>query len=632
MINLGEYGLVGPAAVAILAAEQSGLTNADQPTAAVELAKAIGPKRLNATPSEILTEFSSPRPGDLIPYYQLFWQIGRKGKLNELTARADVALRSPEYTRWPFRARALPAMARIHALGISLPSAQLEHEEAIISIHRSALDISQRSDVDPYIRPDREVLDAIWRTMAAALARNRNTWTSFAVGPGLIEEAVLLSKKFLDGEVVLFGPAVVCWQFLFSYEIATRSRTADHATVTGALARIEDLARRRKNTWFSAMRDLYKPLDGLKEILPQQSEIFMGLRSSAFKNKQAEDYFVLAQMERFFINSKSAQGTLKSPYLQISYVDEVEKAALPVLTAYGVNQEVWQRLRQPTFGGLSLSEGALEYFDEKFSSPELVFPTVEEREHEELHAAELSKWIPFRNLDEERFSHRFWRSMEGAFAALGARPLEDVLDELFTKEGVAFSKYLKLNISPKDILRKVHELVPLKKMQECFEATREYIDEGRPFLRTMQGWDWKLVKKPSVAPVSSNTRGVNSSSSFQQLETDQQGARQHSLYERSTLPSQGERAMHQDYPVNAEKILEDTANSATDVWATGEKLFAAIKVDVEHEHWGSYIIFNVDNGRHIVAPTLSSARKLFVAEFGQARGWCTRVGVPILAH
>jgi len=180
------------------------------------------------TLSMALPTSSSPRPGDLIPYYQLFWQIARRGKLAELTTRADVALRSPEYARWPFRARALPAMARIHALGVSLPTAQLE---VIVSIHKSALDISQRSDPDPYIKPDREVLDAIWRTMTAALARNRNTWKSFAVGSDLIEQAVLLSRKFLDGDIVLFGPAIVAWQFLFSYEIATRSRTVDHAIV-----------------------------------------------------------------------------------------------------------------------------------------------------------------------------------------------------------------------------------------------------------------------------------------------------------------------------------------------------------------------------------------------------------------
>jgi hypothetical protein len=570
MVNLGRYGSVGPAAVAILTAERSGLIGLDKPNDAVELAKSIGPKRLNATPSEIVAEFSTPRPGDLIPYYQLFWQMTRKRKLGELTSRADAALRSPEYARWPFRARSLPAMARIHALGISLPPAKHEHEEIIVSIHKSALDISQRSDFDPYIKPDREVLDAIWRTMTAALARNRNTWKSFAAGLGLIEQAVLLSRYYLEGDIVLFGPTIVAWQFLFSYEIATRSRPADHAMVTDALLRIENLARKRNNHWFRKMSNLYRSLRSLDEILPQQSEIFMGLKSNVPQHRQVEDYFVLVQMERFFINSQFSGEGPKSPYLQASYVDEVEKAAFPVLTAYGVNKDLWHRLRQRVSDdGPILSQGAREYCDAKFSSAELAFPTPEEREREELHAAELSKWIPFRNLDEERFSHRFWRSVDGAFAALATRPLEDFLNRLFVKEGAAFSRYLDLDIKPKDILEKVHRLIPQQKMQGCVDETRELIDRARSSLRPMQGWQQLPAEKPHRVTGSSNIRRGSSSAYFK-LNTNQQRVRQHSLYERAPSLSDQERTMREPQTGDISNEIE--------VWSIANEIYEAIKI------------------------------------------------------
>ena len=86
-------------------------------------------------------------------------------------------------------------------------------------------------------------------------------------------------------------------------------------------------------------------------------------------------------------------------------------------------------------------------------------------------------------------------------------------------------------------------------------------------------------------------------------------------------------------PATDKDVLLDKLNAdASKVYDTGERIFAAIKEEMERKHWGSYIIINVDNGQHIIAPSLSDARKSFVMEFGQAKGWCTRIGVPILAR
>jgi hypothetical protein len=86
-------------------------------------------------------------------------------------------------------------------------------------------------------------------------------------------------------------------------------------------------------------------------------------------------------------------------------------------------------------------------------------------------------------------------------------------------------------------------------------------------------------------------------------------------------------------PATEKEVLLDRLNAgASKVYDTGECIFAAMKEEMERKHWGSYIIINVDNGQHVIAPSLSDARKSFVMEFGQAKGWCTRIGVPILAR
>jgi hypothetical protein len=86
-------------------------------------------------------------------------------------------------------------------------------------------------------------------------------------------------------------------------------------------------------------------------------------------------------------------------------------------------------------------------------------------------------------------------------------------------------------------------------------------------------------------------------------------------------------------PTKEREVLLDRLNAdASKVYDTGERLFATMKGEMERKHWGSYIIINVDNGQHVIAPSLSEAQKMFVMKFGQAKGWCTRIGAPIIAR
>ena len=58
-------------------------------------------------------------------------------------------------------------------------------------------------------------------------------------------------------------------------------------------------------------------------------------------------------------------------------------------------------------------------------------------------------------------------------------------------------------------------------------------------------------------------------------------------------------------PATDKDVLLDKLNAdASKVYDTGERIFAAIKEEMERRHWGSYFIINVDNGQHIFAPSL----------------------------
>jgi len=240
---IGRAAGIGPAVVTLIAAERLG-PKAEE---AVRLAEVVGPKRLTADASEVVTEFAEARTGDLMPYYQLFWRFRRKG-LHDLTAQSNQALRAGQFSHGPFRLRVLPALARIHAIGACLPFYRSSHEESILRTHNLALGNE----------PDREVLDAFWRTMIGALIRNLHTWKSFTIGAPLIDEAVLLCRQYLAGEKVLFGPAILALQFLLTYEMAIRDRGDDRTNIVQGLSAVLDDAVASRNWWFAQLTDLYK--------------------------------------------------------------------------------------------------------------------------------------------------------------------------------------------------------------------------------------------------------------------------------------------------------------------------------------------------------------------------------------
>jgi len=486
MFYLGQWGTIGPAAVGIAAAETIS-TQEDTSDNALRLARSVGPRSLCSTPAEILSEFTIARPGDLMPYFQLFWRINR-WEMNKLDALCRNALRS-ESSKWPFRMRVLPALAHIHALGASLPFSQRSHEEIVLGVHRSALDLSQSGALDS--APDREVLDIIWRTMIGALVRNRYTWKSFTVGPGFIEQAELVARKYLEGESVLFGPAILAWQFLLTYEIATRSRPENRWSVLQSILRLHSFAAETKNFWFARLAVLYKELTGFHDVLPQQGEVFMGFKGRSFAHKELQEYFILVQMERFFVNSQYASGR-SSVYLHGSYPMETEAAAQMILVNYGINKYTWPAFRSVYREEIGVSsDNAVEYLDDKLAHADPVHSPAEE-----LHAKELSNWVPFRRLDEETFSDRYWKSYEAACVAFLRQPFDRLWENLVVDEGSSFSRALKVDIAPKAIVERAYALTTQKKLDECRELVQSFFDRAASYAQGMVGWSTGPIEKP----------------------------------------------------------------------------------------------------------------------------------------
>lgn len=71
---------------------------------------------------------------------------------------------------------------------------------------------------------------------------------------------------------------------------------------------------------------------------------------------------------------------------------------------------------------------------------------------------------------------------------------------------------------------------------------------------------------------------------------------------------------------------------ADEVYGKGQKLFERERSELERKFWGQYVVFNLKTEQYIIAPSLSTARKEFISKYGQAEGWCSRIGIPILAH
>ena len=78
-----------------------------------------------------------------------------------------------------------------------------------------------------------------------------------------------------------------------------------------------------------------------------------------------------------------------------------------------------------------------------------------------------------------------------------------------------------------------------------------------------------------------------------------------------------------------QKLADQETGTAT-ISQAGEALYERMREALERDHYGSYVMINIDTGEHVVAPTTSEVVGQFIETFGEkARGWCTRIGVSV---
>ena len=69
-----------------------------------------------------------------------------------------------------------------------------------------------------------------------------------------------------------------------------------------------------------------------------------------------------------------------------------------------------------------------------------------------------------------------------------------------------------------------------------------------------------------------------------------------------------------------------------DLAEIGKRQYASIRENLERDHFGAYVMINIDTSDYVVGPTITQVHTAFIERFGEdAPGWSTRIGVSIFA-
>ncbi len=80
------------------------------------------------------------------------------------------------------------------------------------------------------------------------------------------------------------------------------------------------------------------------------------------------------------------------------------------------------------------------------------------------------------------------------------------------------------------------------------------------------------------------------------------------------------------------RTTKESEDAARPSWRHGERLYEPIREILERDHFGLYVMINIDTEEYVVAPTTSQVHTRFVEKFGDAApGWCTRIGASVFA-
>ena len=98
------------------------------------------------------------------------------------------------------------------------------------------------------------------------------------------------------------------------------------------------------------------------------------------------------------------------------------------------------------------------------------------------------------------------------------------------------------------------------------------------------------------------------------------------------MVSTKERARRTAKIAGALSTAEIKAEMIARAFSTAEIHYASMKEELEKNHYGSYVMINVDTLEYVVAQTASMVHAKFIEKYGEDQhGWCTRIGVSAFA-
>jgi hypothetical protein len=69
-----------------------------------------------------------------------------------------------------------------------------------------------------------------------------------------------------------------------------------------------------------------------------------------------------------------------------------------------------------------------------------------------------------------------------------------------------------------------------------------------------------------------------------------------------------------------------------DALARAAKHYSSLQAHLEQQHYGSYVMIDVETLEYVIAQTASKTHAKFMEKFGEnGCGWCTRIGVSVFA-
>jgi len=362
-------------------------------------------------PDKIVAEFVNASRGLGMLYYQLFFPIfiGRDSEISKVMEISAIVHEKVQ-TSTPNRRKhnrliVLPAVASAHALlVVDDESNASELRKIITTLHVQSFDLDQK--------PNREVLEIIWRTLTAVLLKNERAWQTFTVGPELINGARDICERFLSNNkesFVLLNAAISAWQFLITYHyaLATRSERPDALSLRQSIASIA-ASNSPRRVWIDSLAALYKDRTEFNDMLPQSYEMLLG--RSHFKkggrDRRAANYFAAAGLQMWAFLEQSGSGDIHPFYdTERQGTENLLPDILAFYRNYGFTSSDWSELKQTPQGQLIQAQ-TIARLDDLFINYDGNFEMSNLKIPEGSIAGWISRQVPFRRVDDETLSRQ----------------------------------------------------------------------------------------------------------------------------------------------------------------------------------------------------------------------------------